>query len=160
MADEYSEEPKIPIFDETVPEDVYSEPKSTGNPVVNQLRDELEEAIDFLGKKDPRFKDPLIFFKEDTQSEGEIIADRMKRYETYGCEKPRKFYYWRDKNDETRLIKRWWSEVVIVTSKNLTEADYNEEFTLFVDFHGGGFVSIVQPTIPTFSLTNLDYGRH
>jgi hypothetical protein len=118
------------------PDALNPELKPTGHKDVDEARDALQGAIDFLKDVNSASADPLHFFRKKDQ-EDQLDENKKYRYEKNGC-KTHISQYWRDQG--TTQYK-WWSEVLLAVRANITDADAEHEFALLVDFHGGGFVS-------------------
>jgi hypothetical protein len=114
------------------PDALRTELDSSGHVEVDAAREKLQKAIDFLDR--PPFTDPTYFFGEENRP---IDENRTKRYEKNGC----KTYVSHYRNPETTQ-KKWWNEVLIAVRADLKQSDVEgKDFALFIDFHGGGFVS-------------------
>jgi hypothetical protein len=93
----------------------------------------LGEKIHFRNEED--LADPTAFFVD---KETKIIPEKKKRpYEVNDCKVKLSSY-----SNLGKSKYNWWSDVLLAVRDNLTAKDLEKEFTLFVDFHGGGFVSI------------------
>lgn len=126
-----------------VPDDAQSATlQPTGNEKLDNARNDLYDKVNFM-KSASKFRDLAHYFKPD----GSDVPDRQRidRYKHHGC-KSRVFSYWRDHG---KADYKWWSDVLVAVQGDPTDAltAANGEFTLLVDFHGGGFVSFARHTL-------------